>query len=158
MLDIGGEVDIIDDSKRCRQLCVIKRESDLLNNYEVVRFIIDSKKDMIKCDNKVKSGLFSPNKDCPSKLSVFFKNSDLLQTLKLAEKMLNGFKIIAYTALKVEKIRQMRLNVRLDNYGYHAAENHDLPNHSSISAFNGGSLKELQKEMKIQSDFSKISS
>ncbi|MDR3113098.1 MAG: hypothetical protein LBU09_01845 [Endomicrobium sp.] len=154
----GNCVVVLSDSQKiCNSICVLKNETSCGENANIARYILETKQDLIKLDGSVRSGLFAINNKCPKKLSVLLKDDSFDSTMAIARQT-NKTKIIGYVELPVNEVKKIAdLNVIIDNYGYFAKNSFDFPNHCSISSFSGLSLKDLQKELKIQVDLSKIS-
>ena len=144
------------DIEDCDIICSIINQKEL-HNGTVVRYILDSKlKDNVTREGKVRAGLFSVNRKCTKKLSVIKKTDNLKQDLKNGEP--EGFKIVGYTELDIDRIHELqeKLMVIQDDYKYESKDYLDFKNHCSLCSFSGKNLKELQRELKIQSDLAKI--
>ena len=144
------------DTEDCNVICSIMNQKELLSG-TVVRYILDSKfRDSVTAEGKVRAGLFSVNRKCTKKLSVIKKTDRLTQDLKNGEPQ--GHQIIGYTELDIDKVKKLqeRLIIIQDDYKYEAKDYLDFKNHCSLCSFSGKSLKELQQELKIQSDLAKI--
>lgn len=146
------------DTEDCEGMCSIVKQQELSEGI-IVRYILNSKyNDSVRSDGKIRSNLFSVNKNCTKKLSVIKKTDDLIRDLKKGEP--ENYEVVGYTELDIDKINQLEENLVViqDNYKYVAQEYLDFENHCSLCSFSGKNLKELQKELQIQSKLAKISS